>query len=72
MKTSFAVQALLYLSFDQVNAMRLSPQPKALAQTKTKTHNKAEILAKIRASSKLWNPDLEDDGAWMTPKYSMA
>lgn len=36
MKTSFAVSALLYLSFDQVAAMRLTPKPKALAQTKSK------------------------------------
>ena len=41
MKTSFAVSALLYLSFDEVKAIRLAPAAKALAQTTNK--NKAKV-----------------------------
>ena len=64
MKTSFAVSALLYLSFDQVKALRLAPagKAKALAQVAGK--------AKVTTQAKFvngWNPDMVDDGAWMSP-----
>jgi len=56
MKTSFAVSALLFLSFDQVKAMKLAP-----------TAVKAKALAQVKSASKGWNPDMVDDGAWMSP-----
>ena len=67
MKTSFAVSALLYLSFDQVKALRLAPagKAKALAQVA----GKAKVQAKFVNG---WNPDMVDDGAWMSPGQSMA
>jgi hypothetical protein len=62
MKTSFAISALLYLSFDDVKAMKLAPAAKALAQTKSQNKNLSQL------KSQAWNPDLMDDGAWMSPK----
>ena len=64
MKTSFAVTALLSLSFEDVKAMKLaSAGVKALAQTKHQSKNLSHL--KFEAG---WNPDMMDDGAWMSSR----